>query len=337
MSSSPTITNLYDIDDSPTESSHEPDNTPELRVVSQSQSPQPFDHLLNAVALRLEDINTPPRHEAITQLEAYVDDGMDYQVPQSCGNLIDPGESRAVVSPTRKNLLTSFETNNNHRKRDGSNLVDANKKAKKKKKIRVKPFTTICGFLRDSAIDDKQLELNSNKGNISMSSDIKSALTFWSNKRVASYAPFNGIKALANAPPPLMMNDHCLLLEDYMMLKPGDEVMCLINKSHPLVAKKKGSLKQVFEETMEHDPYQPVQYSRTVYFPLKLIVRSNINYDDFKDGNLEQSEIAKQCTKRYGGGITFWFMRKHYVEEDMDDTDSDDDGSPKYRIVFETR
>ena len=108
MSSSPTITNLYDIDDSPTESTHEPDNTPELRVVSQSQSPQPFDHLLNAVALRLEDMNTPPRHGAITQLEAYVDDGMNYQVPQSSDNLIAPGESWAIVSPTKRNLLTSF-------------------------------------------------------------------------------------------------------------------------------------------------------------------------------------------------------------------------------------
>ena len=56
MSSSPTITNLYDFDDYPNESFHEPDNPPDIRVVSQS---------LNAVALRIEDINTPPHHGAI--------------------------------------------------------------------------------------------------------------------------------------------------------------------------------------------------------------------------------------------------------------------------------
>ena len=68
MSSSPTITNLYDFDDSPNESFHEPDNPPDIRVVSQSQTPEPFDHLLNAVVLRIEDINTPPHDGAITQL-----------------------------------------------------------------------------------------------------------------------------------------------------------------------------------------------------------------------------------------------------------------------------
>ena len=81
MSASPTITNLYDFDDSPNESFHEPDDPPDIRVVSQSQTTEPLDHLLNAVTLRVENINTPPPHGAITQLEAYVDDGMHYQVP----------------------------------------------------------------------------------------------------------------------------------------------------------------------------------------------------------------------------------------------------------------
>ena len=311
MTSSPTITNLYDDDDSPNESFYVPDDAPDIRVVSQSQRTEPFDHLLNAVALRVEDTNSPtPKDTAALQLVAYEDDGMNYQVPLPASNLVDAGEAKTVLSPAKKSILSLFEASKKSKKRDGSNLVDANKNAKKKKKIRVKPFTAICGFLRESAIEVKLAELMAKKGSLNVSSDIKSALTSWHNKRVVSYAPFNKIHGFATAPPPLMIDDHRLLLEDYMMLKPGDIVMCLISKTHPLLAKKKGSLKDAFQETMEYDLYRPIQYSRTVFFPLKLVVRSNINFNDFEDGNLEQSDITERCTKQYGAGITFWFMRK---------------------------
>ena len=105
MSSSPTITNLYEVDDSPSKSSHEPENPPDIRVVSQSQTTEPFVHLLNAVALRVEDISTPHPHEAITQLEAYEDDGMNYQVPESSDNLTATGSTKQVLSPAIRNHL----------------------------------------------------------------------------------------------------------------------------------------------------------------------------------------------------------------------------------------
>ncbi len=53
MASSPTITNLFNDDEQPNDTNYEP-NTPRnnVRVISQSQSTDPFDHLLNAVSLR---------------------------------------------------------------------------------------------------------------------------------------------------------------------------------------------------------------------------------------------------------------------------------------------
>jgi hypothetical protein len=201
MSSSPTITQLYDDDDSPTEDQYEPDAPPDIRVVSQSQTTDPFDHLLNAVALRVEEINSPHPQGMVTQLEAYTDDAMDYQVPASTDNLVDAGKAQSILSPVRKSLFTSFQDQNKSRKRDGSNLVDYNKRSTKKKKVRVKPFTSICGFLRDDAIERMVKELERKDGEMTVHADIKSALTFWHNKRVVSYAPFDRIQGLAEPPP----------------------------------------------------------------------------------------------------------------------------------------
>ena len=79
MTSSPTITTLFDDDDSLNESFYVPDDAPDIRVVSQSQGTEPFDHLLNAaVVLRVEEINSPtPKDTTALQLEAYEDDGMN--------------------------------------------------------------------------------------------------------------------------------------------------------------------------------------------------------------------------------------------------------------------
>ena len=91
MTSSPTITTLFDDDDSPNESFYVPDDAPDIRVVSQSQSTKPFDHLPNAVALRVEEINSPTAQDTTAlHLEAYADDGMNYQVPQPTLNRCYP-------------------------------------------------------------------------------------------------------------------------------------------------------------------------------------------------------------------------------------------------------
>ncbi len=340
MASSPTITNLFDDDEQPNDDHYEPNTSRNnVRVVSQSQSTDPFDHLLNAVALRSNEIDSPsiapPRVPGIDDgpdikagYDAYADEGMMAQVPEKDANLIQPSATIVVTSPTKKSLLAAFEAPSTPKKRSGAMVANAMKQKQKKQKICVEPFRHICGFLRESSIESRIKELKKKKTKMTVGNDIKSALTSWSNKHVVSYAPFQSIKEFKDAPSPLMFNDHRLLLEDFMELQTGDEVMCLISKSHPLVSKKKGSLKQVFQETMESDVHQPVQLSRTVYFPLKLVVRSNINYDDFKSGNLEQSEVAERCIKSKGYGVTFWFQKK------IDYVDLDDDGRAIHKVKF---
>ena len=110
MSSSPTIMNLFDDDHEPNEAFHEPNTPPDnVRVVSQSQTDHPFNHLVNAIALRSEAAESPIVYGTKAAYEAYIDEGMPAQIPQVDPNLIKPGAAEAVNSPTRKSLLALFK------------------------------------------------------------------------------------------------------------------------------------------------------------------------------------------------------------------------------------
>ena len=79
MSSSPTITNLFDDDHEPNEPFHEPNTPPDnVRVVSQNQTDHPFEQLVNAsIALQQsEAAESPTVHRTKVVYEAYIDEGM---------------------------------------------------------------------------------------------------------------------------------------------------------------------------------------------------------------------------------------------------------------------
>ena len=248
MSSSPNTTQLYDDDEVPPDDYYEPDPPNNVMVVSQSQPSQethPFDHLLNAIAATSNDVPTPNRLSvpAISppkNFDVDFDSSLGFQIPQPEANLIDPGAAKEVNSPARKSLLASFDDQNDGRKRDGSNLIDANDQQKKKAKVRVYPFEKICMFLRTDAIS-KYME-SMDKAEVTVANDIKSAFKFWENARQVSLSPFEKIQDLRISPQALAINDHRLLLEDFMELKPSDDVFCLISKSHPMIASKKSSM-----------------------------------------------------------------------------------------------
>ena len=143
MSSSPNTTQLFDTDDTPPDHLNEPDPPNNVMVVSQSQPSQethPFDHLLNAIAATSNDVPTPnrPSVPAISpprNFDVDFDSSLGFQVPQPDANLIEPGAAKEVNSPARKSLLSSFDDQIDSRKRDGSNLVDANEQKKQKMKV----------------------------------------------------------------------------------------------------------------------------------------------------------------------------------------------------------
>ena len=136
---------------------------------------------------------------------------------------------------------------------------------------------------------------------------IKSALNQWKDATVITWKPFDKL-GLDSAPVAMEWNDRRLLLEDFMMLQPGNEVKCFITKKHPLIAKK-GPMTKIIAATIEHEPYHPVQFGRNLYFVMKLsTVRSNKNFNDFKDGVLDESEMVDRCGRQQGHGIVFDFV-----------------------------
>ena len=124
-------------------------------------------------------------------------------------------------------------------------------------KVRVYPFEKICVFLRNDAIADYMDSMD--KAEVSVTNDIKSAFKFWENARQVSLDPFQNIQDLRISPQALAINDHRLLLEDFMELQPGEDVFCLISKSHPMISSKKSSMFSLFYETIEHERFCPIR------------------------------------------------------------------------------
>lgn len=92
------------------------------------------------------------------------------------------------------------------------------------------------------------------------------------------------------------------------MLQPGYEVKCFISKKQPMISQK-NPMKKIIVTTIEHNkPYHPVQFGRNVSFVMRLTVRSKKNFNDFKDGVLDQSEMIKRCGRQQGHGIDFDFV-----------------------------
>ena len=108
----------------------------------------------------------------------------------------------------------------------------------------------MCFFLRNDAIANYMDSMD--KAEVTVASDIKSAFKFWENARQVSLDPFQNIQDLRISPQALAINDHRLLLEDFMELQPGEDVFCLISKSHPMISSKKSSMFSLFYETIEN-------------------------------------------------------------------------------------
>ena len=74
----------------------------------------------------------------------------------------------------------------------------------------------------DNAINQRIEEYDSKIQDFS--NTIKAALNSWSNKRAQSFAPFKDLKPiLENAPCPFKYNDGRMLLEDVLLLMPGEK------------------------------------------------------------------------------------------------------------------
>jgi hypothetical protein len=76
-----------------------------------------------------------------------------------------------------------------------------------------------------------------------------------------------------------------MLLEDVLLLMPGQMVTLLISKSHSIltssIARAK-RLRELFKKTIQFNPLQPVQFGKNLFFALQLTVCLNVHYTDVK-------------------------------------------------------
>ena len=226
-------TNTASNDASPTNTTdlntHNNISTPNRsNVVSQSQGSGGIEALIEATVRTSNGVFTPTVERALDSLEVNLyDENLHSQVPADAIARIDPGVMPETRSPGKRDLFMSFETARKKRKGDGAALRQTNYQASRSSLQRAFPFDTMCTFLRDATIDIKVAELKSKP--LRMTTTMGAALNFWQQKRNISRYPdvMVGIQSiLESAPHPLGPFMRRLFLEDYMMLEPGNDVIC---------------------------------------------------------------------------------------------------------------
>jgi hypothetical protein len=125
-------------------------------------------------------------------------------------------------------------------------------------------------------------------------------------------------KYLSSAPYPITNRHHRLLLEDIMLLKKGDHVVCLMSMNNPLLVDVSSTQKwqQNFRESWAIDALQPVLMQRTMYYAVHLEVSANPNVNSLNSGVMTENEVSSLCSRNTGGGVYFRFPNgvKHLFE-----------------------
>jgi len=132
-------------------------------------------------------------------------------------------------------------------------------------------------------------------------------------KDVTKQSPLRKLSDLFSSAPAALRNDSGRLwLEDFMMLRPEEEVILLITKNHPILMDKGkreaacvGLNRNKVESIICRNPIQPLQIGRSVYFAMRMKVRSNVHLNDFKAKNLTASEYVNLIKVETGAGLTF--------------------------------
>mmetsp|Transcript_18239 Transcript_18239/g.27702 ORF Transcript_18239/g.27702 Transcript_18239/m.27702 type:complete len:264 (-) Transcript_18239:1306-2097(-) len=231
MSSNPTSKNLFGNETSPDQTNLSLTATPQrgldaMAVVTQSQGTQSprMEYLISTMEKHSSD--SPMRVDDVNTIhDSYTDDAMPAQVPASGGFLSFPDDGVEIQSPTKKDLKSSYNEPSQKRQIDSSQLVDSNSAARKRQKVRAIPDKKLCIYLRASRIAMAKSLLAEKKNGLFTHGSIKSALNQWKDATVITWKPFDKL-GLDSAPVAMEWNDRRLLLEDFMMLQPGDEVKC---------------------------------------------------------------------------------------------------------------
>jgi hypothetical protein len=138
---------------------------------------------------------------------------------------------------------------------------------------------------------------------------MKAAINNWSwTGRSITWGIFKDLEPLLNdSPNPLTPEHSRLMLEDFMLSEPGDQLLCFVTKSfHFFTGAGKSSFIKDFIQSMKNDPWKPTRFQNNVYFAITVTVKSNVHLNDFKQKSKSKTipELIYMCSKIGGAGIT---------------------------------
>jgi hypothetical protein len=239
----------------------------------------------------------------------YHDSSIAHQTPERSPSKILPVPTPIVYSPNLHavKLLTKLDTSQVEKRNRAAEHV---KKVHKKRQTLYSPKESILLFLREKHFEAEQGSfLHSNN-------HFKRAYMKFSQRGERrggiTWKPFLELKnKLTDAPCPLSIFHQRLIIEDFMLLEPGESIICLLSSGHYFLnstvqfGSKQLSNRWVstIKRALAVSPHKPVILSGVTYFPFQIRVHSNPSVHDFVDRNMIKSEIEHLCTYEGGGGI----------------------------------
>jgi len=186
----------------------------------------------------------------------------------------------------------------------------------KRKKVTVRPATSMLLFLRESYIAPYVHEYtNSTKARgPSINNNSKIAGNAWKWEHKFNWGQFKSLQPkLSGAQLAISVNHNRLLLEDIMLLNKGEKVLLMIASNHKMLKKNGGNKRFMTNilESVEIDAMRPQSFRKLIYFACNLEVSANPSQQDLQDGNCTLEEVKRLCTATGGGGVHF-MMTNNY-------------------------
>ena len=149
---------------------------------------------------------------------------------------------------------------------------------------------------------------------LSTAQKYKPVYAFWyketNNVQVRNaFVPFEDMRESLLLGWPLSKLYRRCLIEDFMLLKPDDSILCFMSKKHPLV--KSATWKLELKDVMKKKCYEPLKLKSTYYFGFDMTVARNIYRSNIMNGIYTKKELFNNCTKRGGHGLTME-LPNHY-------------------------
>jgi hypothetical protein len=268
---------------------------------------------------------SPPDIQTRNTLDDYFeinDDTFHCQTPVRPMPSIPSTSTPKVHSPNVSLIRVSTMINAQQKiKNEGSRLMSSANRKKQKKTV--SPLNAPLVFLRTSSIQKELVTTGSSR--INTSNQYKKVYNFWMNNcRPCTYAPFKALKeTLDESPYPLSLHHHRMLIEDFMMLNPNENITCLINKNHYFLSNKSKKWINLLADVMSQQPFQTILFQNQRFFAFNLTVKSNAYLNNLTNNNMTPDEITNICTKYFGAGLTCSFTNgktelikyHHFIDE----------------------